>query len=167
MSTAKVGPRACGSSVWTPPVAGARAGYGLPYFHARISLGLQAQGDRATAQAAEQAGPAVAFTSRRLGKHSGEVSFRADYRPTGPVRAAQTGTLEFFLLERYRLYASKNGTLRSAQIHHVPYPVQDAVASTIDGNLAEAAGLPPPPPGIVPLVHYAHEVAVDIFRPRR
>jgi uncharacterized protein YqjF (DUF2071 family) len=157
-------------------VAGARAGYGLPYFHARISLRLDEQGDRATvaAAAAENGGPTVAFSSRRLRKHHGEVFFRAEYRPTGPVRAAQPGTLEFFLLERYLLYASKNGTkngtkhgtLRTARVHHAPYPVQDAVASTIDGNLAEAAGLTSPP-GVVPLAHYAHEVAVDIFRPRR
>jgi uncharacterized protein YqjF (DUF2071 family) len=130
-------------------VAGARAAYHLPYFHARMSL--------------EQAGDgAIVYRARRLGAGDAELAVR--YAPTGPASPAVPGTREFFLAERYLLYAFDGRRLSSARVHHAPYPLEPAVASDLTETLTGAAGLPPPagPPA---LVHYAREVDVRIYRP--
>ena len=132
-------------------VVGARAAYHLPYFHARLSL--QVSGDAT-----------VAYRSRRQGAGA-TAALTARYAPTGPVTPAAPGTREFFLAERYRLYAWNGRRLSSARVHHAPYPLQPAIASDVGETLTSAAGLPPParPPA---LVHYARQVDVRIFRPR-
>ncbi len=132
-------------------VAGARAAYHLPYFAARMSL-----------QATE--GAAIAYRSRRRGGGAA-AELASRYAPTGPAAPAAPGTREFFLAERYLLYAWTGRRLSSARVHHLPYPLQPAVASDVRETLTSAAGLPPTigPPA---LVHYAREVDVRIFRPR-
>ncbi|HTB59285.1 MAG TPA: DUF2071 domain-containing protein, partial [Polyangia bacterium] len=133
-------------------VAGARLGYHLPYFHARISLEISD-------------GASISYSSCRLG--SGPTAeFSGRYGPTGPAAPAAVGSLEFFLAERYLLYAWNGRALSSARVHHAPYPLQPAAAFEVRQSLTGAAGLPPiaePPP----LVHYAGEVDVGIERPRR
>jgi len=132
-------------------VAGARLGYGLPYFAAEIAL-------------AELDGW-VDYKSRR---RRGAAQFRARYRPAGPVAPAAPGSLEFFLAERYLLYASSARGLRTARVHHAPYPLQAGAAEDVAQTLTEAAGLPPGAcAGPPPLVHYAERVDVQIFGPRR
>jgi uncharacterized protein YqjF (DUF2071 family) len=131
-------------------VAGARLAYGLPYFHAGITLG-------------ETAGGFDYWMRRRASR----ATFRARYQAVGPVAPAAPGTLEFFLAERYLLYARSGRTLRTARVHHPPYPLQAATAAGVEQTLTDVAGLPAgacaaPPP----LVHYAEEVDVDIFGPR-
>lgn len=46
----------------------------------------------------------------------------------GLVDEAKPGSLEFFLVERYRLFAFdwKRGRLFTGQVHHLPYPIQSA-----------------------------------------
>jgi uncharacterized protein YqjF (DUF2071 family) len=132
-------------------VAGARAAYHLPYFHARMSM--EVTGDAR-----------ITYRSRRPGARAAELA--AEYAPTGPARPAAAGTREFFLAERYLLYAWDGRQLSSARVHHLPYPLQPAAVSDIRETLTGPAGLPPlggPPL----LVHYAREVDVRIYRPRR
>jgi uncharacterized protein len=131
-------------------VWGARFGYRLPYFHARMSMAVTGE-------------TTVSYESRRASQRA-DLSCR--YAPSGPAAPAAVGTLEFFLIERYLLYASNGRELRSARVHHIPYPVQPATAEDVHETLATAAKLPPldgPPPH----VHYAREVDVRIFPPRR
>jgi uncharacterized protein YqjF (DUF2071 family) len=133
-------------------VAGARAAYHLPYFHARMSM--EVTGDAT-----------ISYRSRRPhARVAAELA--AEYAPTGPAVPAAAGTREFFLAERYLLYAWDGEQLTSARVHHAPYPLQPAAASDIRETLTSAAGLPPPS-GPAPLVHYAREVDVRIYRPRR
>ncbi|MFL6504991.1 MAG: DUF2071 domain-containing protein, partial [Candidatus Udaeobacter sp.] len=49
------------------------------------------------------------------------------YRPIGPARETEYGTLEFFLLERYFLYArrSESEPLVRVQVKHVPYAFRE------------------------------------------
>ena len=130
-------------------VAGARLWYGLPYYAADITL-------------AEAAG-AVAYRSRR---HGAEATFGARYQPAGEVVSASPGTLEFFLAERYLLYARARRGLRVARVHHAPYPLQTATAAEVDQTLTNAGGLPPGScAGPPPLVHYARQIDVDIYGP--
>ena len=132
-------------------VAGARLAYGLPYFAADITLA--------------EAGGAVDYRARR---HGVEAAFAARYQPAGEVAPAAPGTLEFFLAERYLLYSRSGRTLRTARVHHAPYPLQAATAAEVEQTLTAAGGLPPGScAGPPPIVHYAREIDVAIFGPRR
>ena len=107
----------------------------------------------------------IGYRSRRLG--AGQTAeFSGRYGPTGPAAPAAVGSLEFFLAERYLLYAWNGRALSSARVHHAPYPLQPAAAFDVRQSLTGAADLPPldGPPR---LVHYAREVDVCIDRPRR
>lgn len=139
-------------------VAGARVAYGLPYFHARMSMAVGGGEGGAT-------GTTIDYRSQRV---SGGATFTGRYHPTGSVAAAVPGTLEFFLAERYLLYSWTGRALRTARVAHAAYPLQPAVADGVAQTLTDAARLPAhafaaPPP----LVHYAREVDVAIFGPRR
>jgi hypothetical protein len=95
---------------------------------------------------------------------------RASTRPTcaptstatAAIRTAAPGTLEHFLVERYLLYAQRHdGGLRRGQVHHPPYPLQDAELSDWDESLLAAAGIARP--AGAPLVHFAAGVDVEVF----
>jgi uncharacterized protein len=78
---------------------------------------------------------------------------------------AAPGTLEFFLVERYLLYASgggrrshdqdgrgdhgleggATGRLLKGRVHHPPYPLFSATATHVEDRLVEAAGIEPRP----------------------
>ena len=138
-------------------VAGARLWYGLPYFAAAITMDVAA--------GASGAAESVDYRSRR---HGSPATFGARYRPVGPVAPAAPGSLEFFLAERYLLYAKSRRSLGTARVHHAPYPLQPAAAGGVEQTLTSVARLPSGAcQGPPPLVHYAREVDVEIFGPRR
>jgi uncharacterized protein len=138
-------------------VAGARLWYGLPYFAADISMDVSA-GE----------GGARDSVDYRVHRRGSPAAFHARYRPAGPVAPAAPGSLEFFLAERYLLYAQSRRGLRTARVHHAPYPLQPAAADAVGQTLTSVAGLPPRAcEGPPLLVHYAHEVDVEIFPPLR
>jgi len=87
-------------------VAIARGLFHLPYFRARMRA---------------QAGPAsemIYYDCRRDGAAS---SSHYEYRAMGPTSRAVAGSLEEFLVERYRLFSFRNGTLYSGEVWHEPY----------------------------------------------
>lgn len=132
-------------------VLAARASYRLAYFPARARF--------------EPPGPdrPARFASTRLGR--GSPGCACEYRPEGPVAQAPPGTLEYFLVERYVLYASRGRSLLRARVHHRPYPLQPARA-TVEETLVAAAGISRPQAPPV-LAHYAEGVQVEIFGPER
>ena len=94
-------------------VEAARRLYSLPYFHARMS--------------ATRRGDWIDYDCARL-TEPGRV-FSGRYRAHGPVARARPGTLEWFLAERYCLYAiDRRGRLGRAEIHHDLWPLQPAEA---------------------------------------
>jgi uncharacterized protein YqjF (DUF2071 family) len=91
-------------------VEAARRLYRLPYFRAEISV--------------HRRGEEILYDcSRDDGK-----AFSAAYRPDGEPFNAEPGTLEHFLTERYCLYAEHDTRLFRADIHHRPWPLQQARA---------------------------------------
>jgi len=150
--------RTCGRPASVSPLPteahDTRLGYGLPYFLADIALN-------------ETVGW-IDYSSRR--RDVTRAEFAARYQPTGPVAEAAPGSLEFFLAERYLLYSRSGRGLRTARVHHAPYPLQPAAATGVYQTLTYVASLSrwicredthgPP------LVHYAREVEVQIFGPR-
>ncbi len=123
----------------------ARWAYALPYFHARMSL--------------EEKDGWVQYRSRRLAQ---DTEFKARYRPTGKVFHPQRGTLEYFLTERYCLYAiDTRGRLRRAEIHHPPWPLQPGEALFERNTMAAACGIALP--DSAPLLHFARRLDVLVW----
>ena len=79
------------------------------------------------------------------------------YRPDGAVFHAEPGSLEWFLTERYCLYATDRGRLARAEIHHELWPLQAAEAEV---ELASIAPLELPDE---PLVHFSRRQDVVIW----
>lgn len=127
-----------------PAVWAARAFYHLPYSHARINV--------------EMAGDAVSYFSRRV---NGEAELKAHYRPTNPVQLRQPGTLEHWLTERYCLYTVVNRRIYRGNIHHLPWPLQDAESEIQQNTMAAAAGVSLP--AGKPLLHFAKQLQVLIW----
>jgi uncharacterized protein YqjF (DUF2071 family) len=126
-------------------VWGARTGWSLPYHHAQMKM---------TTEEGE-----TEFHIRR--SRSG-LLHHARYRVGEMLAAPEPGTLEYFLLERYWLFVRHRDQLCKAQVHHCPYPAQDAELLEFDDQLLASAGLPQlnrDPP----LVHYAERVDTEIF----
>lgn len=136
------------SAVWA-----ARLGYRLPYFHALISVAPEGERFR--------------YSSRRLtGPPRGQpAEFRGVYGPTAAVRHSQPGSLEHFLTERYCLYAVRGQRVWRGEIHHLPWPLQDATADFETNTMAAAAGIELPSER--PLLHYARQLDVLIWWPHR
>jgi uncharacterized protein YqjF (DUF2071 family) len=120
----------------------ARRTYRLPYFHARMS--------------ATRRGESIVYESARVDE-PGRV-FRGLYRPVGEPREPQPGSLEWFLTERYCLYALDRGTLSRAEIHHEPWPLQQAEAE-IEQNTMPPVELPEH----APLCHFSRRQDVVIW----
>jgi uncharacterized protein YqjF (DUF2071 family) len=127
-----------------PAVWAARAFYHLPYFHARMSA--KADGD------------AVSYTSDRL---SGRAEFRGRYGPNRPMELRIKGTIENWLTERYCLYTEHRGSVYIGEIHHAPWPLQDASAEIECNTMARAVGITLPDTS--PLLHFARRIDVLIW----
>jgi len=132
-------------------VQGARWMYSLPYHWAKMS----AEVDEPTGR--------VDFTSHRRGAAS-ELTSHFSYSPIGPTRTAAVGSLEEFLIERYRLIAQKRSRrFATGQVRHIPYEFTDANLSHWDTHLFQLNGLDPPagPPDHAVV---ANSVDVDVFK---
>jgi uncharacterized protein len=127
-------------------VAGARIGYHLPYFWAKMSV---------TAE-----NGAIHYQSRRHWPHDSHAFTEIEVQPGEPFAANELSARDHFLTARYRLYTSALGRLHYAQIEHSPWPLARARVIKLHQTLFENAGLPPPTGA--PLVHYAGELAVKI-----
>ena len=73
-----------------------------------------------------------------------DVTSSFKYPLSRETNAAEPGTLEFFLLERYVLFAKARSGLRIGHIHHHPYPVAQAEVSRFDTRLFDLNGFEPP-----------------------
>ncbi|MCF6313503.1 MAG: DUF2071 domain-containing protein [Verrucomicrobiales bacterium] len=65
------------------------------------------------------------------------------YRGTGDVFTAEPGTLEYFLAERYLLFASdtKREKLYTGRVYHPPYPLQKVELSSYSMEPIKQAGI--------------------------
>ena len=133
-------------------VLAARAAFHLPYFRARMNC--------------EQNEGWIAYRSERTHRGAPEASLHARYRPVGEVFSARRGTLEYFLTERYCLYAadSRERVFRG-EIHHPAWNVQRAEAQFSRNTMADAAGVTLP--ASEPLLHFARRQDMVAWAPRR
>ncbi len=97
----------------------------LPYRHARM--------------VAESTGAEIAYRCRRQGA-ADAWEFR--WRTAEAGAEAQPGTLEFFLVERYVLFAADaRGGLHAGRVHHAPYRVSAPGLAQWTAGPVQAAGL--------------------------
>jgi len=132
-------------------VAGARLLLHLPYHWAEMQLEQKSERE-------------FTFYSRR--RFSAKpVVFKARYRGLGPSRKlaeGASGTLEYFLMERYCLFtANRNGQPIRANLHHVPWPLEEAEAEIEQNDLAASIGIRLPDQE--PVLHYSRRLAVYIW----
>jgi uncharacterized protein len=126
----------------------ARALYHLPYF--RANMKAEADGDE------------IVYRSVR---HNASAEFRGRYGPVAPVQASRPGSLEQWLTERYCLYTVHDGSLYRGEIHHAPWPLQDAAAEIFTNSMATATSIILP--DTKPLLHFARRLDVLIWPLRR
>src|SRR5947199_561380 len=125
----------------------ARAFFHLPYFNAEMSL--------------EEEGETIIYSSRRTERDAPRAEFDATWAKGETIPYSHPGSLEFFLTERYCLYAAHKQKLYRCRIFHQPWPLRKAELSTLDSTMIESHGLPTQKDE--PLLHYAEEVNVDIW----
>jgi len=128
-------------------VWGARLRYGLPYVHARMEETV--------------AGEAIEYRTERA---PGGPGLRARYRPGAPVGPAESGTLDYFLVERYLLHAVRGERWSAVGVRHRPYEIREIEVGALEETLVAAAGLPSPggPPA---RAHFVDRVDVEIVEP--
>jgi uncharacterized protein YqjF (DUF2071 family) len=133
-------------------VEGARLGFHLPYFHARMS--------------AQRVGGWTEYRSERTDARGREAVLDGRYRAIGPAAVAAPGTLDAWLTERRALFAvDGNRDVLLGKIRHPRWPLQPAEAEFRVNTMAAAHGLELP--AVPPLLHFARKVEVQGWWPRR
>jgi uncharacterized protein YqjF (DUF2071 family) len=128
----------------------ARAWFRLPYFSARMR--------------SEASGDEIRYVSRRTDRRGKGESLAMKYRAEGRYLEAQPGTLEYFLTERYCLYAQRpDGALLRGEIHHAPWPLQAARAEFAENTMTKALGVELQGE---PLLHFSKLQAVVAWAPQ-
>jgi uncharacterized protein YqjF (DUF2071 family) len=121
-------------------VRGARVLFHLPYYDADML--------------SERDGDVVRYSSTRTHRRAPGVAFAGRYRPVGPVSYAAVDSLEYWLTERYCLYAAdRRGQVWRGDIHHARWPLQPAEADIEANTMAEPLRLTLPQ--CAPRLHFA------------
>ncbi|MBV9392660.1 MAG: DUF2071 domain-containing protein [Verrucomicrobia bacterium] len=120
----------------------ARFFFALPYQHAIMSEAIK--------------GNEVKFRSRRRNT-SRRLTYQ--YRVGNPLGEARLGTLEFFLVERYRLFSARKGQLLTGRVYHSPYSLRTVELLTIDPHLFALDGLTEP---VTPPEHVIYAPFADV-----
>lgn len=147
-------------------VRGARLGFALPYFDARMEMEHAADGIGVARYRAE-----------RVHRGAPVARFEGAYGPSGPPRPAAPGTLEHFLTERYCLFAQRGfgvrvslrGGLQRGDVDHEPWPLQPAVCDLRTNDMFRLVGDVVAPADRLrpPVVHFAADIPVRAWAPVR
>jgi uncharacterized protein YqjF (DUF2071 family) len=135
----------------------ARRLYHLPYFYAAITV--ETDETNLTSETRET----HRVRSRRLHPETLPVEFEATYRPTTTPVVPESGSLDHFLAERYRLFVPQAGM--TARVEHDPWTLHPAEADVRAGSLFDAAGLPMP--DAEPRVRYCPKMEFHVHTPKR
>lgn len=98
----------------------ARVQFGLPYFHARMTVEL---------------GEKIRYRSERP-----SVTTDISVVPGEALPSVEPGTFEYFLVERYLLYARYRGALYTGRVFHPPYPLRQVELLSCKESLLAAHG---------------------------
>jgi len=132
----------------------ARTLFELPYYRAKMRL--------------RRNGDGIEFRSRRTDERAPPADFDAAYGPAGTAGTHQPepGSLEAFLVERYRFYvADEDGAIYYADIDHEPWQLQSGHVTLRENGLFEANGFDEP--SGEPVVYYSPGLDVTAGRLHR
>jgi uncharacterized protein YqjF (DUF2071 family) len=133
-------------------VAGARATYHLPYFHALMTVTRAPTGK-------------VQYHSHRTQPGARPAELSVEYQPAGAVYRSAAGSLDHFLTERYSLYALDSARhVYRADIAHVPWPLQPADVEIRTNTMTSAAGIEV---FGSPRASFAQRLDVEVWWPKR
>lgn len=123
----------------------ARRFFHLPYFDARLEC--------------RKRDGIIDYQSHRSHRGAPPAVFKGSYHPTGEPSPGAPGSLEYWLTERYCLYAANHhGQVFRGDIHHAPWPLQPAACDLAINRMGEQIGLPlAGPPRFA---HYAARIDV-------
>ena len=108
----------------------------------------------------------IHFVSRRTHRHAASAEFEASWTVGDRLAQPEPGSLDFFLIERYCLYAARGDRLYCVRIFHRPWPLHAARLLTCLSTMIEAQGLPSPE--AEPLLHQQGDpLRVQIWPPER
>jgi hypothetical protein len=130
-------------------VIGARRFYALPYFPARFVI-------------TEREGW-FHYAVRRTQRSAAPAECDVSYRPRGRVGDATPRDLAVWLTERYCLYAAGRRRLYRAEIHHEPWPLQNADAEFRTNTMTRGLGIALP--DVAPLLHFSRRLDVHVWAP--
>jgi uncharacterized protein YqjF (DUF2071 family) len=108
----------------------ARRYFHLPYEHAVMRARRAGEGR-------------MRYESLRNGAVGAGARCAFDYEAGVDLPQPAPGSLEFFLVERYRLYSNTPSGLRRGAVFHKPYPLCRADLKAWDENLLGLAGFTP------------------------
>lgn len=129
-------------------VRAAHRWFHLPYFRAQMSC--------------RQLGEGIEYTSTRThAGAAGEAEFSASYEPVGEPFTAVPTSLDYFLTERYCLYAARREAIFRGEIDHPPWLLQKAHAEIRKNTMAAASGIALP--NEPPILHFARAQEVKIW----
>jgi uncharacterized protein YqjF (DUF2071 family) len=130
-------------------VGAARTLLNLPYYSAEMKVTVDGRVD---------------YTSRRTATPAAE--FRGSYQAHGNPSTPAPGSLEYFLTERYCLYAVDHQfRAYRLDIHHPVWPLETADAEITLNTMADAAGITLP--SMAPLLHFAKRQDMVCWAPER
>ena len=108
----------------------ARRFFHLPYEHAQMKSSRSPEGR-------------IRYESLRTGERANGASCLFEYTPGVELPQPAPGSLEFFLVERYRLYSRAPDGLRRGAVFHPPYPLCRAEVTAWDEQLLALDGFAP------------------------
>jgi hypothetical protein len=111
-------------------VAVARRFFHLPYVHARMHATRTESGT-------------IRYHSQRSGAQP-DQGCEFEYGAGSDLPACAPESFEFFLVERYHLYAHDGLRLLRGTVHHQPYPLCEAQVTKWNGALLQLNGFEPP-----------------------
>jgi uncharacterized protein YqjF (DUF2071 family) len=133
-------------------VWGARIAYSLPYMHAKIQM--------------REEGTQLEYHSRRTDRRGAPAKLDIAWTYGNPLTELAPDTLDYFLVERYCLYAARGDRIYRAMIHHRPWPLAAVTLSHLESKMIESLGIATP--ATPPLLHALREpLPVDVWRPVR
>lgn len=125
-------------------VLGARTFFHLPYYNADIRMDGKYK---------------LKYRLKRLDEPA--AAFKAEWTVGKALPKSQPGSREFFLTERYMLYAQFEGELFRARIYHEPWELYAAELTNFASSMLETKQIPQPK--TQPILHHAEQVSVDIW----
>ena len=130
---------------------GARLFNQLPYYYADMSY---------------ESGMKTRFRSRRRTPGARALEFDATYGPNGSPFRPDPGTVERFLVERYRYFTeAQDGTIRYADIEHEPWTLREGEWELRANDLFSANGFEQP--DSEPVLSHSHGVSVVASESKR